>query len=160
MESLMKLELNLPALERLIGGDTELELSLRRQIVEEFARRHLKEIAEKATYQAALEATKQFVNEAAKEAFDIENLTVSHKWPEVGYRIKSIIETLVKENAQKAVDEALLKIIEYQRRYWSKEIENAVKKGMDRQIEEEIKKGIQQRLEAAAKEQQCPINPA
>ncbi len=32
----MRLELSLPALERLIGGDTEAELHLRKQIVQEF----------------------------------------------------------------------------------------------------------------------------
>lgn len=147
----MRLELNLPAIERLIGGDTELELHLRQQIVQEFAKRHLKEVAEKATYEAAIEATKQFVNGAAREAFDIENLTVNHLWPTVGYRLKAMIESLVKEHAQKAVDEALLKIIEHQSRYWSEEIKRAVKKVVDRQIEKEIEEGIRKRLEAAAK---------
>lgn len=145
----MRLELNLPALERLIGGDTEIEVALRQQIVQEFARRHLKEVAEKETYEAAIEAAKQFVNAAAKEAFDIENLTINHLWPTVGYRLKSMIETLVNESAQKIVDEALLKVIEYQKRYWGRELETAVKKAMDRQIEKEIEEGIRKRLDAA-----------
>lgn len=146
----MKIELNLPALERLIGGDTEIEVALRRQIVEEFAKRHLKEVAEKATYSAALEATKLYVDAVAKEVFDVENLTVNHLWPTVGYRFKSMIETLVKELAQKYVDAELLKTIEYQKRYWSKEVrvavENAVAKDIDKVVQEEV----QRRLKAAA----------
>lgn len=38
----MKLTLNLPALERLLGGDTDIEVQMRQQIVEEFTRKHLK----------------------------------------------------------------------------------------------------------------------
>lgn len=147
----MRLELNLPALERLIGGDTEIELQLRKQIVQDFAKRHLKEVAETASYEAALEAAKQYINEAAKETFGIENLATSHLWPTVGYRLKSMIESLVKETAQKVVDEVLLKTIEYQKTYWSRELRAMVEKAMDRQIEKEVEEGIRKRLEAAAK---------
>ena len=146
----MKIELNLPALERLLGGDTEVELALRKQIVQEFASRHLKAIAETASYQAAMDAAKAYVNEAAKQAFDIENLAIGHLWPTVGYRLKSLVENEVQKHAQKAVDEALLKIIEYQKRYWGNEIEHAVNKVLDQQIEQQIKEGIQKRLNAAA----------
>lgn len=145
----MRLELNLPALERLIGGDTEAELQLRKQIVQEFAKRHLKEVAESATYEAALEAAKQYVNEAAKETFGIENLVTSHLWPTVGYRLKSMVESLVKETAQKVVDEALLKTIEYQKNYWGREVRQMVEKAVDRQIEKEVEEGIRKRLETA-----------
>jgi len=145
----MRLELNLPALERLIGGDTELELHLRKQIVQEFSKRHLKEVVDQDAYQLALEAAKQFVNEAAKQAFDIENIAVNHLWPTVGYRLKSMIESLVKEVAQKIVDETLQKVIAYQKTYWAREVNEAVKKEMNRQIEKEVEEGIRKRLEAA-----------
>lgn len=145
----MKLELTLPALERLIGGDTELELALRKQIVQEFAKRHLKEVAEQAVYEAAIAETKQYVNAAAKEAFDVENIATNHLWPTVGYRLKSIISKIVEETAQKVVDEYLRNIIKYQGHYWGKEIRTAVDKEMARQIEKEIEDGIRKRLEAA-----------
>jgi hypothetical protein len=147
----MRMELNLPALERLIGGDTEIELQLRKQIVQEFAKRHLKEVAETASYEAALEAAKQYINEAAKETFGVENLATNHLWPTVGYRLKSMIQSLVKETAQKVVDEVLLKTIEYQKTYWSRELQAMVEKAMDRQIEKEVEEGIRKRLEAVAK---------
>ena len=145
----MRLELNLPALERLIGGDTELELHLRQQIVQEFAKRHLKAVAEKATYEAAVEAAKQYINAVAKEAFDVEHLATSHLWPTVGYRLRSLIENLVKESAQKIVDEALAKFIQHQSHYWRGEVRKAVEQEMERQIEKEIADGIRKRLEAA-----------
>ena len=38
----VRIELNLSALERLLGGDSEIELGLRKAIVQEFATRHLR----------------------------------------------------------------------------------------------------------------------
>jgi hypothetical protein len=38
----MIVQMNLPALERLIGGDSTIEVQLRQQIVQEFAKKHLK----------------------------------------------------------------------------------------------------------------------
>jgi cobalamin biosynthesis protein CobD/CbiB len=145
----MKLELTLPALERLIGGDTELEVALRRQIVEEFSRRHLKEVASTAIHASAIESAKQLVNAAAKEMFDVENVATSHLWPTVGYRFRSMIESLVRESAQKVVDETLLKVVEYQKTYWTEEVRRMVEKAVNRQIEEEVRDGIRKRLEAA-----------
>lgn len=146
----MKIELTLPALERLIGGDTEIEVALRRQIVEEFAKRHLKVVADEACYQTALQNAKHYVDEVAKETFDIENITTSHLWPTVGSRLQSLIRNLVEQQAQKIVDEVLMKTIEYQKKYWSDEVSRAVKKEIDRQIEREIEEGIRKRLEVAS----------
>jgi hypothetical protein len=145
----MIFQLDLPAIERLIGGDTEVEVRIRKQIVEEFARRHLKAIAETASYEAAIQAAKDYVNQAAKETFGIENLVTSHLWPTAGHRLKAMVESMVKEQAQKAVDEALLKTIEYQKRYWSKEINDAVRKANDKEIEKLVEAEIQRRLTAA-----------
>jgi uncharacterized protein YajQ (UPF0234 family) len=147
----MRIELDSSALDRLIGGDTEVELHLRKQIVQEFAKRQLKVVAETTAYGDAVEEIKQHVNKLVKEHFGVENLVTSHLWPTIDYRLKSMIESLVKEHAQKAVDVALLEIIEHQKHYWNRAIEAVVKKNMDRQIEKEIEKGIRERLEAALK---------
>ena len=146
----MKLELNMPALERLIGGDSEIELELRKQIVQEFAKRHLISVAEIASYQAVVEAVKQHVNAYVKEQLGIENLLGCH-WPTMDQRLSYMIKDLVDKRAQAAVDEALKKVIEYQKNYWPRDIERVVKKELERRIEEEVEKGIRQRLGAAAK---------
>jgi hypothetical protein len=144
----MRLELNLPDLERLIGGDTELELSLHKQIVQEFAKRHLKEVADSTAYELALEAVKQYVNEA-EDTFGIENLVTSHIWPTVGYRLKSLVDAYVKETVQKVIDETLSKTLEHQKTYWIWDIRRKIQEAMDCQIEKEVEEGIQKRLEAA-----------
>jgi uncharacterized membrane protein len=145
----MRLELNLPALERLIGGDTEVEIHLREQIVKEFARRHLKEIAATATYQEAIAEVRRQVTATAKEAFDIQNLATRELKATSGDRLRFLIESLVRETAQKLVDDALLRVIEHQKRYWAREVEEAVKMAMKCQIEREVEEGIKRRLDAA-----------
>lgn len=52
----MRMELTLPALERLLGGDTEIEVGVRRQVVEEFAKRHLKAILNDQAFKAIVSA--------------------------------------------------------------------------------------------------------
>jgi hypothetical protein len=45
----LKFSLNVPALERLIGGDSAIEVELRKSIVQEFAKRHLTAVAKEMT---------------------------------------------------------------------------------------------------------------
>lgn len=93
----MKLELNGPALERLIGGDTEVELHLRKQIVHNFAKKHLKVVAEQEAYRAALEEAKQHANAVAKEHFGIDNLASTHLRPLIEDRLKKSLAILSKK---------------------------------------------------------------
>ena len=147
----MNLTLTLPALERLIAGDAELEVNLKQVIVAQFVERNLKGIANEAIVQAAAAATRAYIDEAAKQAFDIGNLTVGHEWPTVGYRVKQIVETEVKAIINKTLEEVVTEYVARHRSWWLEEIVHRVKAGMDSHIEAEIKKGIQARLEQAAK---------
>lgn len=47
----ISMTLTLPALERLLGGDSELEIQLRHQVVENFAKRHLRNLLVEDTQQ-------------------------------------------------------------------------------------------------------------
>ena len=152
----MRLELTLPALERLIAGESEITLELRKQIVQEFSKRHLKEVAESASYQAAIDVAKRVVNEAAKEAFDIDNLATNMVLPAISSRLKSMLESFVQKTAQQAADNALANIVKYQQHYWSRELTEMIRKAMDRQIEQEIEDGIRRRLEAAKDMERIP----
>jgi FKBP-type peptidyl-prolyl cis-trans isomerase (trigger factor) len=145
----MIIQLTLPALERLIGGDTEIELALRKQIVQEFATRHLKAVVNEEVVKAATAEARAHVNDMVKEHFGVTSIVEATLWPMVDYRMKSRIEDRVKQHAQKAVDEALAGIIESQKRWMVSDLREAVRKEMDRQIEKEIQDGIRSRLSAA-----------
>ena len=82
------LNLSLPALERLLGGNTELEISARQQIVESFCRRYLKTIANSEATRNTLEAIRRtigdsvskIVREVAEEKLGV---TVEGSWKKV-----------------------------------------------------------------------------
>ena len=145
----MQMVLTLPALERLIGGDTEIELILRKQIAREFAKQHLDFLVDEevATRVARAEAT--VIEAAAKEEVDIDKLLTSPHWPSLSTRLRSIIRTEVEKLTQECVDAALRKVIEYQRRYWDKEITTAVNKALEANIKQQIADGVQAKLQAA-----------
>jgi hypothetical protein len=63
----MKLSLNLPALERLIGGDGEIEVELRHQIVKEFTKKYLKGIVDSSVFQSYQRELLEELRKAVKE---------------------------------------------------------------------------------------------
>lgn len=59
-----KIQINsLEALERLIGNDNELEIQVRNNIVQEFAKKHLKAIANETTFQNEITTFKRKLQE-------------------------------------------------------------------------------------------------
>ena len=144
----MKLQLTIPALERLIGGDTEIEVDLRKQIVHEFAKRHLKNVADEEIHKAAVDEVKKHVNAAAKEAFDI-NGVLGATWPDASRRLESMVKSVVESSVQQIVDEALAKVIQRQNHYWTQQLADVVDRAVHRDIEKLVEQGIQKRLKAA-----------
>jgi len=146
----MRIELNLPALERLIGDDKDMEFCIKKQIIHEFSKRHLKEIADSESCALAAKEIKEYVNKIAREAFDIENLVNQRGLrAEVGDRLRSIIQSLVNDKAQEVINDILIKKIEEQKKYWEREIHKAVEKAINHQIAIEVEEGIRKRLDAA-----------
>lgn len=66
----VKLYLNLPALERLLGGDTEAEVAARHQIVENFARHHLAELTKTEAIRDFLKKLREDAARAVRQALD------------------------------------------------------------------------------------------
>lgn len=59
--SKLKIQINnLEALERLIGGDSEIEIEIRNNIVQEFSKKHLKAIAESSVMKGAEKDIKKY----------------------------------------------------------------------------------------------------
>lgn len=65
----IRLEMNAGTLAAVIGGDSEVELNVRKAIVHEFAKRHLQAVAEAETFKLAAAEVKQLATEVATEAF-------------------------------------------------------------------------------------------
>ena len=101
----LRLQLDVSALERLIGGDTELEIEIRQGIVQTFATKHLKGILDAGDFKNFLNAESLFVRENLAKA--ITEHIGSTKWsqgtyiydmsPELLERLNLTLDVLVAE---------------------------------------------------------------
>lgn len=63
----VKISLSLPALERLLGGDSEMEVELRHQIVENFSKLHLREIVKTEPYRRTVQLIEQEIKDQIRD---------------------------------------------------------------------------------------------
>lgn len=144
----MKLELTLPALERLIGGDNELEVGIRSQIANAFVRKYMKGIADAEMLWKHEIEIKKYINEKIKEEVDIDGL-LSGWYIKAGDGFKNKIRAILDECLEKEINQRIRLLIEQRKEAYSIEIERYVKKHLDLEVERQIKKGIEERLKKA-----------
>ena len=148
----MRLSINLPALERLLAGDSDLEVQLRQQVVENFAKKHLKTIFNDETWKKASAAWRAELDSAVKK--QLEEFSNQKEDADDPYTVRSVrwkFDDLVKKAVQASLDNAVENQIEKYKTYWSRHIKETVQKAMDQEIAQEVEKEIQRRLAAAAK---------
>lgn len=125
----MKVQLDKTALEAMIGGDTEAEIEIRNSIVQAFAKKYLKGVANEHIVQRARDTVEEFVR---KEIASISWSTVS-----LDNRLVARIRQAVIEEVDKIIDDQIETIkIDLSRR-----ITSAAKKltdSMDSKISEQI----------------------
>lgn len=144
----MKLDLNLPALERLIGGDSEAEVNLRQQVVEEFAKKHIKNLVN-------TELTKKITSQVHKEMDDAikvglaQMATGDASWG--GFStIRNRLTEFAKSVAIQAVDEAIRDRVDKLKAAIPAEIERQVKASIPATIKILVDAEIQRRLKIAS----------
>jgi hypothetical protein len=135
---------SLEALERLIGNDTELEMDIRRNIVEEFCKRHLKTLAAAIP----LEVITLFKREIQLEM-----------WSQVEKQYPHIVEpldwgntsrlTLKPEAITKAVEETKHLVTNHFKRIADQFTDETTKKYIEDRIEEYIAKGFEVKIRGA-----------
>ncbi len=85
-----KIQINsLDALERLIGGDTELEFEIRRNVVEDFAKKHLRSLVDTELMKATENSIKTNMRDNC--------LTRVSSYTSDGYKLNSEFEKIVRE---------------------------------------------------------------
>lgn len=133
----MKIQINsLAALERLIGGDSALEIEVRNSVVQEFVKRHLKALATSEPVKCAIEATRQkILDEVTKQCSDaiatfkmsyggsITGVTLhASVQQEINRKVGDEVDRLIRDGVQSAVntfagkadlDERIAKRFEY-----------------------------------------------
>jgi hypothetical protein len=116
----MKVILDAKALERLIGGDSEIEVELRNGVVQEFTRRHLKAVVNDQTFQKIVsdETSKLRLScEAILEAEVYTTRTKPGPWggkenvlkTELKKKLEEEASDMVRRVISKAIDAAVLR---------------------------------------------------
>jgi hypothetical protein len=164
----MKLELTLPALERLIGGDSAIELALRQQIVDEFCRKHLKALLNDETFiRHSSEWRNLLRSELDTRLFELRGEALAQLDGQAEEGVRWHLREAITKATQQAVDTVVTEEIARQKRYIERdaresfarfraaEIEKLVREsvGFDAEIQAEIERrvreGIERRLAAA-----------
>lgn len=132
----VKLQINsLAALERLIGGDSDLELEMRNSIVQEFSKKYLKGVAERICGNiesvARQECTKVAQNFLGKSGWN-------------GYNYSFQLTSDAKEAIQYQVDLEIAGLV--QEMVNKKDIEKIVQKEVDRRIDAQVKELVNQEV--------------
>lgn len=142
---------NLEALERLIGGNTEVEIEVRNSVVQKFAEKHLKPLANSPVMTDTFVNLKNEILKTIQEKCDKEIATFKNDWygrvsevklhPNIKQEVDSQVRNIVDETIRKAVDESL--------QFWanSAELEKRVEKRFEYYTTEHINATVKARLD-------------
>lgn len=101
----IKIQINsLEALERLIGGDSELEIDIRNSVVQKFSKRHLKDIANKFISDGVIRSIKEELN---NEYFDKSNYRHVKLTPEFQKILESSVDSHVRSLIKSRISERI-----------------------------------------------------
>lgn len=145
----MKLSLNREALERLLGGDTQLEVELRHQVVEEFSKRHLKDVVDSTAYAKVLNEVQKVITDEIKKS--VGEQTYNSVWgglSKAAPTVKEIVEREVHSQIKKVVQETIQETAEIQRDTWFTYINQKVQALFDREISHLVQNEFKKKLEA------------
>ena len=141
----MKLTLNAPALERLLGGDTELEVALKHQIVDNFAKHHLKKLINDGTWRAAYAKI-----EGEVQAEIQKHLVQLDVFGRVQSKLNSELKDLIRTEIYNLIQEQTKKIVAEQRSYIGPDIKKAVDHALKVQVNELVQQGVREQMAAIA----------
>lgn len=142
-----KIQINsLDALERLIGGDSEFEIEIRNSVVQEFAKKHLKSVAQSFIYKVDEDLRQSIRNEILKTLGVTDQvygwnrqIVIPQKIvDQINYEIERQLEEKISSSTQKTVKEF--------------KVEEIVKKQIETRLTESIQKEVNYQVEKRLKE--------
>ena len=131
----MKLSLNLPALERLIAGEDELEVEIRQNIAEAFAKRHLKTII-----------NNELITKLEIEIRD--SFRSQYSFQKINETYRDLVQQAVIQNVSALVHASINKTLEEYG--WEKQIEEIVKERAEFIVKQWTDGTIERRIELLA----------
>lgn len=151
---MLKVQLDAAALDRLIGGDTEIEIKLRQAIVEDFARKYLKAVAITDGFQETLRAIKDVETVAIKayigemqSSWGNKTLVLNPEFEKaLRARMLSIVNDMI---ATDTLRTEVQRIIDEKVAYYTDYINNQVKRAIDTQIADKVQERFNKVIAAA-----------
>lgn len=141
----MKITLTVPALERLIGGDTELEVEIRKNIVHAFSQRHLSAVA-KEVYGDIEKAKEQIRTQVLGDMGAVK----MEAWSSGRYKLTSEATEAIKTSVRSVIRDEVAVAAQQAWNELRPEILTAIKKCYDREvlalIKEQVRKDIVEAL--------------
>ncbi len=151
---MITLQLDHKGLERLLGGQTEMEIALRRGVVENFAKHHLKSLLNDEAWKASYEVWSQELNAAIEkrlaELLSPDKADQDARLPNIQYRVGEHVNRAVKIALAEALKERIEKDKSYLTTYVTRNVEHWINQEGKRLIaqvfEQEVKKLVDTRL--------------
>ena len=157
-KEVLKIQLTRPALERLIGDNPEIELSLRSQIVEEFTKRHIKAFMNDEAFKAVYTAWQDEIHQECRAAMEVWRKQFSDKAADTnpsGVPAQHIfdLKRLLCETAKQQVANAIRDAIDEQ----SKKLPDLVTQAVEYAMKRRVNKEVEERFSAKLKEIQTIV---
>ena len=141
----MKIQINsLEALERLIGGDTDVEIQVRNSVVQNFTNRYLKGIAKEYTDAGIIQAIRKSINDDVfAGGNNYYNVNITDKYKE---KLKEVVEFNIKQLIREQVDlilkdkpQLIEDIVKSQISYYvDKQVATVTKEVVDAKVKQQI----------------------
>ena len=157
MNNTLTLQLNSKeALERLIGGDSQTEIDIRNSVVQKFAEKHLKAVANSDAMKTTLYQIQTAITQNVKEQCEREVATFKQHY--VGssitdIKLNSAVLTEIDTKVRALAYDIIQKQVEKSMEFWANnaEIEKIVAKKFEYYTNEIISNKVKERLDAIRK---------
>jgi len=155
----VKLSLSLPALERLLGGDTELEIQLREQIANAFARKHLKVLLNDHLFSQCQQELVRVARSVVEEYFG-QPSRIFGATAQLTSELKNTIRVAAQKQVREFMDQRLQEYMDERIENFKVIVDRKLKKILDDTIKEKnldeiVKARVLQHLDVAMRLAQC-----
>lgn len=143
---------NLAALERLIGGDSKLEFEIRNNIVQAFAKKHLKPLVNDFKFDAMLRQVRESGQEEAKKVIEEKLGKFETKnWREY-FSLNDNIKQSIRQSAQEKIMEQVKEAVEEVTTKFTPEyLDKIISARVDEEVKRRINEGVRAKLDQVTK---------
>lgn len=150
--SQLTLQINsLEALERLIGGDTQVEIDIRNSVVQKFADKHLKAVANSDAVRKTMEGIQAAVQKQIADRLEQGIATFKSTYGGSVYDVKlhPEIVTVIESKVRNTIDQSVQRAVQSAIDNWTgaTQLEERIQKRVDYHTKEKIDQEIKSRLE-------------